>query len=86
MRGRELPPYVGWGIITLVVIIVGYILWNAGGVRPVQGGKPTARDLELLKGMAEAQQRAGIGQRQIRMPMVRPNSDTPQQPSPRSQP
>lgn len=86
MRGRELPPYVGWVIIALVVIIAGYILWNAGGVRPEQGGKPTARDLELLKGMAEAQQRAGLGQGRTRVPSGRASPDKPQQPSTTSQP
>jgi hypothetical protein len=61
MKGREIPPVVGWITAAVIVVIAGYFVWSATGPSTVTGGKPTARDQELLRGMQEAREKTRAG-------------------------
>lgn len=70
MKGREIPPVVGWVVGAVMLVAAGYFIWSATGPSTVTGGKPTARDQELLKGMQEARERTRAGR-------AGPSSTTP---------
>jgi hypothetical protein len=78
MKGREIPPFVGWITAALILVIAGYTIWRATGPSMVTGGNPTDRDRELLRGMQEAREktRAGRGG-----PASTPPNNAPQTPT-----
>ena len=61
MRGREIPPAVGWVVVALVVIVAGYFVYKAGAPSTVTGGKPNDSDRKLLQQMGEARARSQAG-------------------------
>jgi hypothetical protein len=70
MKGREIPPVVGWIVGAVVLVAAGYFIWSATGPSTVTGGKPNARDQELLRGMQASRESAGMGR-------TGPSSTTP---------
>ena len=76
MRGREIPPVVGWVVVAVVVVAAGYFVWRAGTPSRVEGGKPNAQDRELLRIMGEARAKSGAGR-------GAPAAGQPTQPQPR---
>ena len=61
MRGREIPPAVGWVVVALVAVVAGYFIWKASTPSTVTGGKANAQDRELLRIMGEARAKSQAG-------------------------
>ncbi|HZP83269.1 MAG TPA: hypothetical protein VFB21_16625 [Chthonomonadaceae bacterium] len=61
MRDKAVPPYVAVIVIAVIALIAGFFLWRAGSVGTEEGGKPTPKDLQLLKRMQEVREQAGAG-------------------------
>jgi len=61
MRGREIPPAVGWVVVVMVAVVAGYFIYRAGAPSTITGGKANAQDRELLQKMGEARARSQAG-------------------------